>query len=94
LAVHVTDTVPLAFVVPEVAEGTQLAPVAGGVKVTKTPLTGLPPLVTVATNGSVNAVLIAALCPPPLVAVRISAVPAVLVSAKLTDFGPDVATTL
>jgi hypothetical protein len=71
-----------------------LAPEAGAVKVTDTPLTGLPPFVTVATNGSVNAVLTVALCPPPLVAVRISVEPEVLVKAKLTDFGPDVAITL
>jgi hypothetical protein len=69
-----------------------LAPEAGAVKVTETPLTGLPPFVTVATNGLANAVLIVALCPPPLVAVRVF-VPAVLVSGKVTDFGPDVATT-
>jgi hypothetical protein len=72
-----------------------LAPEAGAVKVTVTPLTGLPPLVTVATKGLANGVRIFALCPPPLVAVRISPVPAVLVSAKLTEVNPvDEATTL
>jgi hypothetical protein len=70
-----------------------LAPEAGAVKVTETPLTGTPPFVTVATNGLANAVLIVALCPPPLVAARVF-VPEVLVSAKVTDFGPDVAVTL
>jgi hypothetical protein len=51
--------------------------------------------VTVATNGRVNRVLIAALCPPPLVALRFAAAPAVLVSAKLTGVNvPDEATTL
>jgi hypothetical protein len=40
-------------------------------------------------------VLTAALCPPPLVAVRVAAAPAVLVSAKLTEVNPvDEATTL
>ena len=72
-----------------------LAPEAGAVKVTETPLTGLPPFVTVATNGLANAVLIVALCPPPLVAVRVFAPPAVLVSGKLTEVNPvDEATTL
>ncbi len=70
-----------------------LAPEAGAVKVTETPLTGTPPFVTVATNGLANAVLTVALCPPPLVAARVF-VPEVLVSAKVTDFGPDVAVTL
>jgi hypothetical protein len=51
--------------------------------------------VTVATNGRANAVLTVALCPPPLVAVRFAAGPAVLVSAKLTEANPvDEATTL
>jgi hypothetical protein len=72
-----------------------LAPEAGAVKVTETPLTGTPAFVTVATNGSVNAVLTVALCPPPLVAVRVFAPPAVLVSGKLTEVNPvDEATTL
>jgi len=72
-----------------------LAPEAGAVKVTETPLTGTPAFVTVATKGSVNAVLTVALCPPPLVAVRVFAPPAVLVSGKLTDVNPvDEATTL
>lgn len=45
-----------------------LAPVAGAVKTTKAPLTGDPPIVTVATNGAANDVLSAALCGVPLVA--------------------------
>ena len=65
-----------------------LAPEEGAVKVTETPLTGTPAFVTVATKGSVNAVLTVALCPPPLVAVRVFAPPAVLVSGKLTEVKP------
>jgi hypothetical protein len=95
LAVHVTDTVPLALVMPEVAESTQLAPDVGAVKVTETPLTGLPPFVTVATNGLANAVVMAVLCPPPLVAVRVPAPPRILVSGKLTGVNvPDETATL
>jgi hypothetical protein len=62
-----------------------LAPDAGAVKVTETPLTGLPPFVTVATNGPANAVVTIALCPPPLVAVITMAggTTAVFVRAKL-----------
>jgi hypothetical protein len=72
-----------------------LAPEAGAVKVTETPLTGLPAFVTVATKGLVNAAVIAALCPPPLVAVRIFVAPGVLVSVKTTEANPvDEATTL
>jgi hypothetical protein len=73
-----------------------LAPEAGAVKVTVTPLTGLLlESVTVATNGLANAVLTVALCPPPLVAVRCAGAPAVLVNAKLAGANaPDVAVTL
>jgi hypothetical protein len=46
-----------------------LAPVAGAVKVTLTPLDGVPFSVTVAASGFANATPTAALCPPPLVAV-------------------------
>jgi hypothetical protein len=63
-----------------------LAPVAGAVNVTDTPATGtgLPPLsTTVATSGFVNAVLITALCPLPLVALTAAAAPAVFVRLKL-----------
>jgi hypothetical protein len=88
LAVHVTDTVPLALVVPEVAESAQLAPDAGAANVTKTPLTGTPALVTVATNGLANAVPTVALCPPPLVAARIDPPPTTLVSGKKTEANP------
>jgi hypothetical protein len=60
-----------------------LAPLAGGVNVTTTPLTGLfPASVTVATNAAANAVLIVAFCPDPLVAVTFAAAPALFVSEK------------
>jgi hypothetical protein len=52
----------------EVDANVPLAPVAGAVKTTKAPLTGDPPIVTVATSGAANAVLSAALCGVPLVA--------------------------
>jgi hypothetical protein len=45
-----------------------LAPVAGAVKVTNAPLTGVPPIVTVATSGAANAVFTAVLWVAPLVA--------------------------
>lgn len=69
-----------------------LTPEAGAVKVTETPLTGLPwASVAVATNGSANAVLTVALWPSPLVAVSVVATVAVLVKAKLADVvAPDV----
>jgi hypothetical protein len=91
LAVHVTDALPLAAVVAVVEESAQLAPEAGAVKVTETPLTGLPAFVTLATNGLLNAVSTVVLCPPPLVAVRIVVTTAVFVRAKLAGvFAPDV----
>jgi hypothetical protein len=68
-----------------------LAPEAGAVKVTETPLTGLLlASVTVATNGLANAVLTVAVCPPPLVALRCAAAPAVLVKAKLAGVSPEI----
>ena len=61
-----------------------LAPVAGAVKVTETPLaTGVPLEVTVAANGFANAVLTVALCPAPPVAVMAMVGAAVFVKAKL-----------
>ena len=61
-----------------------LAPLDGAVNVTVTPLTGLPlASVTVACSAVVNAVLIAALCGVPAVAVMFAAAPAVLVRLKL-----------
>ena len=71
-----------------------LAPVVGAVKMTVILGTGLLlASVTVATNGLANAVLIVALCPPPLVAVRFAGGPTVLVlvKAKIADVvAPDV----
>jgi hypothetical protein len=60
-----------------------LAPVVGAVKVTTTPLVGDPPVVTVATRGTANAVLTTALCGVPLVAVMVSTAAAVFVILKL-----------
>jgi len=89
---------PLALVVDVLTPPAKvpLAPLAGGVKVTTTPLTGLfPASVTVATRGAPNAVLIGALCGVPLVAVTFAGAPAVLVKAKLTEVAPAaLATTL
>jgi hypothetical protein len=68
--VNVADVAtPLAFVVAVFTPpaNVALAPVAGGVKVTTTPLTGTVPLVTVATSGAPKAVLTGALCGVPLV---------------------------
>jgi hypothetical protein len=61
-----------------------LAPEAGAVNVTVTPLTGFEPLSsTVATRGAANAVLIVALCGVPLVAVIDAGAPTVFVRLKL-----------
>ena len=61
-----------------------LAPVVGAVNVTVTPPTGLLPASrTVACSAVANAVLIAALCGVPAVAVTLAAAPAVLVRLKL-----------
>jgi hypothetical protein len=47
-----------------------LAPLPGAVNVTVTPLTGVPPLVTVACNAVPKAVVTAVLCPlPPLLVI-------------------------
>jgi len=74
--VSVSVTVPFAKV--------PLAPDAGAVNVTTTPLTGFESAsTTVATSGAANAALTAALCPDPLVAVIVAAVPAVFVRLKL-----------
>jgi hypothetical protein len=74
LAVKVDEVAtPLALVVSvsefdEFEANVPLAPVAGAVKTTKAPLTGEPPIITVATSGAANAVLSAALCGVPPVA--------------------------
>src|SRR6202166_3345708 len=89
LAVNVGDVAtPLAFVVA-VAEfvlvpaKVPLAPEAGAVKVTTTPLAGRPPVVTVATRGAAKAVLIVVVCGVPLLATITSVAPAAFVRLKL-----------
>jgi hypothetical protein len=78
LAVKIDDVaMPVASVVSvsvydELVANVPLAPVAGAVKTTNAPLTGNPPMVTVATRGAENAVLSAALCGVPLVAAIVS----------------------
>jgi hypothetical protein len=99
LAVNTADVAtPLAFVVAVFTPpaNVPLAPAAGGVNVTTTPLTGLfPASVTVATKGAANAVLIATLCGVPLVAATLAAAPALFVSEKFADVAPiALATTL
>jgi hypothetical protein len=59
------------------------APEAGAVNVTATLLIGVPPFVTVATNGAANAVPIVAFCGVPLVAAMVSTGAAVFVRLKL-----------
>jgi hypothetical protein len=60
-----------------------LAPLAGAVKVTSTPLTPLPPeSLTVTTSGVEKAVLMVVLCGVPLVAVIDDGLPVVFVSEK------------
>src|SRR6266849_2388679 len=86
-AVNVAEVAtPLALVVAVFTPPAKvpLAPLPGAVNVTNTPLTGLfPASVTVATKGAANAVLIAALCPDPLVTTTLAAGPTVFVSEKL-----------
>jgi len=99
LAVNTAEVAtPLEFVVAVFTPPANmpLAPLAGGVNVTTTPLTGLfPASVTAATNGAGNAVLIAALCGVPLVAAIFAAAPALLVSENFADVAPvALATTL
>jgi hypothetical protein len=78
LAVYVVEvTTPLASVVSVSVlvppANVPLAPVGGAVKVTNAPLTGDPPIITVATSGAANAVLTAVLCGVPLVGAIVSA---------------------
>jgi hypothetical protein len=102
LAVNVVDVatpLPLvggAVVVAVPFANVPLAPLPGAVKVTVTPLTGLfPASVTVATKGAANALLIAALCPEPLVTTTFAAGPARFVSTKFAEVAPvALATTL
>jgi hypothetical protein len=80
---------PLAFVVAIAVwlppAKVPLAPDAGAVKVTTTPLVGDPPVVTVATRGAAKAVLTTALCGVPLVAAMVSTGAAVFVRLKLAE---------
>src|ERR1700676_155599 len=89
---------PLALVVAVLRPPAKvpLAPEAGAVKVTTTPLTGLfPASVTVATSGAANAALMATLWPEPLVMATLPGGTAVLVRAKLAEVAPvALATTL
>jgi hypothetical protein len=99
LAVNTAEVAtPLAFVVAVFTPPAKvpLAPLAGGVNVTTTPLTGLlPESVTVATNGAANAVLIAVLCGVPLVTATLAAAPTLFVKAKFAEVAPvALATTL
>ena len=58
-----------------------MAPLAGAVKVTVTPGTGLPKAsVTVATSGLAKAVLTVAVCPDPEFAVIVVGAPTVIVT--------------
>jgi hypothetical protein len=77
---------PLALVVAvAVADppNVPLAPLPGAVNVTVAPLTGVPPVVTVACSAVVNAVLTAVLCGVPALATMLPAPAAVLVKLKL-----------
>jgi hypothetical protein len=98
-AVNVAEVAtPLAFVVAVFTPPAKvpLAALVGAVNVTTTPLTGLlPASVTVATKGAPKAVLIAALCPDPLVIATLAAGPTLFVSEKLAEVAPvALATTL
>src|SRR5690242_9286164 len=97
-AVNVVDVATPLALLPAVfvPVNVPLAPLGGAVNVTVAPLTGLfPASVTVATNGAANAVLIAALCPEPLVTTTLAAGPAVFVSEKFAEVAPGtLATTL
>lgn len=76
---------PKAFVVAVLTPPAKvpLAPLAGAVNVTVTPLTGLlKESLTVACSWVANAVLIVALCGVPAVAETVAAAPAKFVSAK------------
>jgi len=87
---------PLAFVVAVFAPpaNVPLAPLFGAVNVTTTPNTGLLlASLTVATNGAPNAVLIAALCPEPLVTETVAGGPVTVNATPLLAVPPTVTTT-
>ena len=92
----VATPLPLVVAVFTPPANTPLAPEAGGVNVTSTPLTGLfPASVTVASRDAANAVLITAFCGVPLVAVTFAGDPTLLVKEKFADVAPvALATTL
>ena len=80
-AVATPEELVLTVALPEYVP---LAPEPGAMKVTEMPLVGFPnESLTVACSGVANAVLTAALCGVPAVAVMEAAAPAVLVSEKL-----------
>jgi hypothetical protein len=85
VAIPLTSVVAVAVLLPPA--NVPLAPVVGAAKVTTTPLVGDPPVVTVATNGAANAVLINVLCGVPLVAVIVSTAAPVFVRLKLAGVG-------
>ena len=86
---------PAAFVVAVVDDNAALAPDPGAPNVTVTPLNGLfPASRTVTCSGVANAVLIAADCGVPPVAVIDAGAPAVLVSANEAFSAPTLAVTL
>jgi hypothetical protein len=92
-AVHVTDALPLASVMPLVAESVQLAPDEGAANVTVAPGRAVPFEVTFATRGAAKAVPTDALWFDPLPAVMAMVGAAVFVKAKLADVvAPDVET--
>src|SRR5580692_1981901 len=94
--VEVATPLPLLVAVFTPPANLPLAPLAGGVNVTTTPLTGLLlASVTVVTSGAANAASIAALCPEPLVVVTFAAGVAVFVRTKSAELAPAaLATTL
>src|SRR5690242_11494628 len=97
-AVNVVDVAtPLALLTAVfVPVNVPLAPLGGAVNVTVAPLTGLfPASVTVATKGAPNVVLIAALCPEPLVTATFAGAADRLVNEKFAEVAPGtLATTL
>src|SRR2546423_1386566 len=82
---------PLPFVVAVFTPpaNVPLAPFAGAVNVTTTPLTALfPASVTVVTNGAPKTVLIPALCPDPLVIATLAGTAPKFVNEKFADVVP------
>ena len=72
-----------AFAVGRPPVNDPLAPLAGAVNVTVTPDTPLPPLSFTVAVRAAKAVLMATLCVPPDVTIRLAAAPAVFVKEKL-----------